>query len=342
MLGVNDIGVDLGTATVLIYMKNKGILLREPAMVAIDKNTRNPLAWGEKAYMMLGRTPANIAVIRPLADGSIVDYDTAERMLRYFLRRVLGKRMVFRPRVVASLPAAVTEVEKSSMVDAILSVGARKAQLIDESVAAAIGAGLDVQKAYGSMVVNIGGGITGLAVLAMGRCVVSDATTKATGDRMSEAIIRYLRRKHNLMIGERSAEMLKINIGAAQPRKDVLYMEVTGRNLLTGLPKTIAVSSTEMADAMDETIQTLVESMQAMLERTPPELVTDIFDRGIVLTGGGSQLFGLDKLLSDQLRVDCRVADDPVASVVLGIGMILEEIETHGKLLLEGGARTGR
>ncbi len=340
MLGMDDIGVDLGTATVLVYVKGKGILLREPAMVAIDRNTRSILAVGEDAHRMQGRTPAHISVVRPLVDGVISDYDVAERMLRYFLRKVMGKRLMFRPRVVACVPSGVTEVEKRSVVDAILDAGARKAQLIDEPMAAAIGAGLDIEKAYGSMVVDIGGGTTDLAVISMGRCVVAE-TIKVAGDRMDEAVIRYLRRKHNLMIGERSAEELKMHLGAAYPRQEVLHMDVTGRSLITGLPKTISVSSSEMVEALDEPILALTENVQAILERTPPELAADIFDRGIVMTGGGSLLFGLDKVLSERIRVSCRVVDDPVACVALGTGMVLEEMETHGKLLFDGNRTRG-
>ena len=334
MLGMDDIGIDLGTATVLICMRGKGIVLREPAAVAMDRQTRNILAVGEDAQRMMGRTPANISVIRPLADGVISDYDVTERMLRYFLRKVMGRRMMFRPRVVACVPSGVTEVEKRSMIDTILDAGAGKAQLVEEVVAAAIGAGLEITKAYGNMILDIGGGTSALAVLAMGRSAVS-SHIKIAGDRFDESIIRYLRRKHNLMVGPRSAEELKIQIGAACPRDDPLYMDVTGRSLITGLPKTINVNSEEMVEALDEPILALSENIQALLERTPPELAADIFERGITMTGGGSLLYGLDEVLSEQVRVYCRLVEDPVACVALGTSRILEDREAWTSLLFD-------
>jgi len=334
MFGMNDIGVDLGTSTILICVLGKGIVLREPAMVAIDRSTRNILAVGDDARNMVGRVPANISVIRPLAEGVISDYDATERMLRFFLRKVIGRRMMFRPRVVACVPSGVTEVEKRSVVDTVLDAGARRAQLIDEPLAAAIGAGLDIGKAYGNMILDIGGGTSSLAVLAMGRVVVS-VTTKIAGDRFDEAIIRYLRRKHNLIIGERSAEELKIQIGAAVPRSDALLMDVTGRSLITGLPKTITINSEETVEALDEPILALTENIQALLERTPPELAADIFERGIVMTGGGSLLYGLDAALSGQIRLPCRLMEDPVGCVAMGTGRILEERDTWTSLLFD-------
>ncbi len=344
MFGMDDIGIDLGTATVLICVRGKGIVLREPAVVAIDKQSRNILAVGDEAQRMQGRTPANISVIRPLADGVVSDYDVTERMLRYFVRKVVGRRKLFRPRVVACVPSGVTEVEKRSVVDTILDAGAHKAQLVEESIAAAIGAGLDIGKAYGNMVLDIGGGTSTLAVLAMGRSVVS-VTTKIAGDRFDEAIIRYLRRKHNLMIGERSAEELKIQIGAACPRTDPLYMDVTGRSLITGLPKTVSINSEEMVEALDEPILALTENVQALLERTPPELAADIFERGIVMTGGGSLLYGLDEVISEQVRVPCRLVEDPVACVALGTSRILEDRDAWTQMLFdvdEDGSRVRR
>lgn len=334
MFGAEDIGIDLGTATVLIFVRGKGIVLREPSVVAMDRTTRNILAVGEEAQRMMGRTPASIMVIRPLADGIITDYDVAERMLRYFLRKVMGKRMMFRPRALVCVPSGVTEVEKRSVIDTILDAGARKAQLVEEPIAAAIGAGLDIEKQYGNLVVDIGGGTTDLAVLAMGRSVVS-VTTKVAGDRFDEAITRYLRRKHNLMIGERSAEELKIQIGAAYMGGESHSMDVTGRSLITGLPKTITVHSEEMVEALDEPILALSENIQALLERTPPELAADIFESGIVLTGGGSLLSGLDYALSEQVRVPCRRVEDPVACVVTGTGRILDERDRWIHLLYD-------
>ncbi len=334
MFGMDDIGVDLGTSSVLIYGQGKGVVLREPSVVAIDRATRNILAVGEEAQRMMGRTPANIMVIRPLAEGVISDYDVAERMLRFFLRKVMGRRMMFRPRVLACVPSGVTDVEKRSVIDAMLDAGARKAQLIDEPVAAAIGAGLDIEHQYGNMVVDIGGGTTDLAILAMGQSIIS-VTTKVAGDRFDEAIMRYLRRKHNLMIGERSAEELKIQIGAAEIGSDSHQMEVTGRSLISGLPKSIAIHSDEIVEALDEPILALTENIQALLERTPPELAADVFERGITLTGGGALLTGLDRVLTKRTRVECKRAEDAVACVVQGTGRVLEERDRWLHLLFD-------
>ncbi len=334
MFGMDDIGIDIGTSTILFCVMNKGIVLREPAVVAIDRTTRNILAVGEEARSMIGRTPANITVVRPLADGTVTDYDLTERMLRFFLRKVLGRRMLFRPRIIACVPNGVSEVDKRLLIDTVVDAGGRRVQLVDEPVAAAIGAGLDVTKAYGTMILDIGGGVSTLAVMAMGRIVVS-VTTKIAGDRFDEAIIRYLRRKHNLMVGERSAEELKVQIGAAIPRKDAMFLDVTGRSLITGLPKTITVSSEETVEALEEPILALTENIQALLERTPPELAADIFENGIVMVGGGSLLYGLDAVLSEQVRIPCRVVEDPVACIARGTSRIMEERDVWTELLFD-------
>lgn len=338
MFGSDDIAIDLGTASVLCVIKGKGIVLREPAVVAVDKATRGILAVGEDAQRMLGRTPAGILAVRPLKEGVIGDYDLTEKMLRYFMRKVVGKRTLFRPRTVVCVPGGVTEFERRSMVDILLDAGARKAQLVDEPLAAAVGASLDVTQAYGTMVLDVGGGTADLAVLSLGRVIVGN-TIKIAGDRFDEAITRYVRRKHNLMIGERTAEELKITIGAAMTRSDKLTMEATGRSLITGLPKTISLGSDEMVEALDEPLQEFIENVHALLERTPPELAADIFERGITMTGGASQLFGFDQYITKYLKVSCRVAEDPEGCVAIGMGRMLEDKETLGGLLSEGKRR---
>ena len=334
MFGYQDIGIGLGTASVLVYIKGKGIVLREPSVVAIDRNNGRILDVGDEARKMLGRTPGNIVAIRPLREGVISDYDVTERMLRYFLRKVVGKRMFFKPRVVVCVPSGVTEVEKRSVIDATIDAGARYTQLIEEPIAAAIGAGLDISRPYGSMVVDIGGGTTDIAVISLGSAVVSDSI-KIGGDKFDEAIIRYMRKKHNLLIGERTAEELKINIGGAYPRKETLYMEVTGRNLVSGLPKTTRVSSEEMIEAMEEPVLSILETVHAVLERTPPELAADIYDRGIVMTGGGALLHGLDRLIRENVKVPCSVAEDAISCVAIGTGRALENIDAMSNAIFD-------
>lgn len=323
-----DIGIDLGTATVLVYIKGKGIVLREPSVVAIDKNTNRLLAVGEEARRMLGRTPGNIVAIRPLREGVISDYDITERMLKYFINKVCGSKVfrLFKPRIMVCVPSGVTEVERRAVIDAAMQAGARKTYLIEEPIAAAIGAGIDIAKACGSMVVDIGGGTTDIAVISLGGTVVS-SSIKVAGDKFDEAIVRYMRKKHNIMIGERTAEELKINIGTVFPRVQEVSMDVRGRNLISGLPKTISVTSTEIMDALEEPISSVIEAVHAVLERTPPELAADISDRGIVLTGGGSLIYGLDKLLQEKTGINVIIADDAISCVALGTGEALNSIE---------------
>jgi rod shape-determining protein MreB len=320
-----DIGIDLGTATVLVYIKGKGIVLREPSVVAIDKNTNRLLAVGEDARKMLGRTPGNIVAIRPLRDGVISDYDITERMLKYFIKKVCGYR-IFKPRIIICVPSGVTEVEERAVIDAAMQAGARKTFLIEEPIAAAIGAGIDISKACGSMVVDIGGGTTDIAVISLGGTVVS-TSIKVAGDKFDEAIVRYMRKKHNIMIGERTAEEMKINIGSAYPREQEITMDVRGRNLISGLPRTITVTSSEMMEALEESVASIVEAVHGVLEKTPPELVADISDRGIVLTGGGSLIYGLDKLLQEKTGINVIIADDAISCVALGTGKALDNIE---------------
>lgn len=320
-----DIGIDLGTATVLVYIKGKGIVLREPSVVAIDNNTNRLLAVGEEARRMIGRTPGNIVAIKPLKDGVISDYDITEKMLKYFLRKVCNRR-IFKPRVIVCVPSGVTEVEERAVIDAALQAGARKTYLIEEPIAAAIGAGIDISKACGSMVVDVGGGTTDIAVISLGGIVVSNSI-KVAGDKFDEAIVRYIRKKYNIMIGERTAEEMKIKVGCVYPREEEVSMDIRGRSLISGLPKTITVTSTEMMEALEETVSHIVEAVHSVLERTLPELVGDISSRGIVLTGGGSLIYGLDKLLQEKTGINVIIADEPVSCVAIGTGKALENIE---------------
>ncbi len=326
MFGVQDIGIDLGTASVLVYIKGKGIVLKEPSVVAIDRNTNKILAVGEEARLMLGRTPGNIVAIRPLREGVISDYDVTEKMLRYFIDKAIGRRRLFKPRMVVCVPSGVTEVEKRAVIDAANNAGARSTRLIEEPIASAIGAGLDISKASGNMVIDIGGGTSDIAVISLGGIVVS-TSIKVAGDKFDEAIVRYMRKKHNIMIGERTAEELKINIGTAFPRDEVVKMEVRGRNLISGLPKTIEVTSEEMLEALNEPVATIADAVHSVLERTPPELSADISDRGIVMTGGGSLLHGLDKLIAKRTGIPVYIAQEAISCVALGTGKALEHID---------------
>lgn len=326
LLGVRDIGIDLGTASILVYVRGKGIVLREPAVVSIDKNTGKMLAVGEEARKMLGRTPGNIVAIRPLAEGVISDYDVTEKMLQYFLRKVSAKKLLFKPRVVICVPSGVTEVEKRAVLQAAYESGAKKTYLIEEPIAAAIGAGLDISKPCGHMIVDVGGGTTDIAVISLGGAVITDCI-KIAGDIFDDAIVRYMRKKHNLLIGERTGELMKINIGSAYPRVEQASMDVTGRNLVSGLPKTITVTSDEMLEALDECVQNIVEKVHSVLERTPPELAADISEMGIMMTGGGALLYGLDKIIQEKTKIQVFVAEDPVSCVALGTGRALEALD---------------
>lgn len=323
-----DIGLDLGTASVLVYIKGKGIVLREPSVVAIDKNTDRILAVGEEARKMLGRTPGNIVAIRPLREGVISDYHVTEKMLKYFLNKVCAKSFfkLFKPRVMICVPSGVTEVEKRAVEDAAMQAGARKTYLIEEPIAAAIGAGIDITKACGSMVVDIGGGTTDIAVISLGGTVVS-TSVKVAGDKFDESIVRYMRKKHNIMIGERTAEEIKIQIGTVFPRPKEVQVDVRGRNLVSGLPKTITITSTEMMEALEEPVSSIVEAVHSVLERTPPELASDISERGIVMTGGGCLVYGMDKLLEYKTGIRVIIADDAVSCVALGTGKTLDNLD---------------
>lgn len=317
-----DIGIDLGTANVLVYIKDQGIVLHEPSVVAIEKNSNNILAVGEEARRMLGRTPGNILAIRPLREGVISDYDITEKMLKYFIKKAIG-RLRIKPRIAVCVPSSVTEVERRAVHDATQQAGARQVFLIEEPIAAAIGAGIDISRACGSMLVDIGGGTTDVAVISLGGTVAS-TSLKVAGDNFDEAIVRYMRKKHNILIGERTAEELKISVGTAFDRPAPVTMDVRGRNLVTGLPKTITVSSDEMQEALHESVTSIVESVHTVLERTPPELASDISDKGIVMTGGGSLLYGLDKLIEKSTGINVIIADEAVSCVAIGTGKFIE------------------
>ncbi len=324
-----DIGIDLGTASVLVYVKGKGIVLREPSVVAMDTTNNRLLAVGQEAQNMLGRTPGNIIAVRPLRDGVISDYNMTERMLRYFLDKITRRRLA-KPRIIICVPSGVTEVEERAVVDAAMQAGAAKTFLIEEPIAAAIGAGIDIARPYGNMVVDVGGGTTDIAVISLGGIVVS-TSIKVAGDKFDEAIIKYIRKKHNILIGERTAEELKINIGCvyiASTDSGDDSMDIRGRSLVSGLPKTITVTAQEMLDAFEEPTINMIDAVKSVLERTPPELVGDISERGIVLTGGGALIKGLDRIISIETGIHCFVADDAISCVAKGTGKALDNIES--------------
>lgn len=321
-----DVGIDLGTATVLVYVKGKGVVLKEPSVVAIDTNTGKVLKVGSEAQNMIGRTPGNIVAIRPMKDGVISDYDTTEKMLRYFLKKVCKNRF-FKPKVIVCIPSQATAVEERAVSDAALQAGAGKTYIIEEPIAAAIGAGLDISKPHGNMIVDIGGGTADVAVISLGEIVVS-SSIKVAGDKFDEAVVRYIRRKHNMMIGDRTAEELKIEIGCVYPRPVPISKEVKGRCLVTGLPKVVTVNSEEMLEALEECGAQIVEAVHNVLEKTPPELVGDISTGGILLTGGGSLIYGLDQLIAEKTGLEVNIADDAVYCVAKGTGMSLKYIDS--------------
>jgi len=332
-----DIGIDLGTATVLVYVKGKGIVMKEPSVVAIDKNTDKILKFGREAQLMLGRTPGNITAIRPLRDGVITQYDITQKMIQYFIKKACGGTMLFRPRVIICVPSGITEVEERAVVDAATQAGAKRTYLIEEPVAAAIGAGIDISAPNGHMVVDIGGGTTDIAVISLGGVVVADSI-KVAGDKFDEAIIRYVRRKHNVLIGERTAEEIKIKIGCAWPREENRVLDVKGRCLVQGLPRMVRISSAEIPDALEEPITAVIEAVCSVIERTPPELIGDILANGIVMTGGGALLYGLDRLIAYATGIKTRVADKAGACVVIGTGRSL----AHLSNLPEGAVNLSR
>ena len=320
-----DIGIDLGTASVLVYVKGKGIVLNEPSVVAMDKTTGKLLKVGAEAQAMLGRTPGNIIAIRPLREGVISDYDMTERMLREFIHKVAGVSF-FKPRVIICVPSGITEVEERAVIDAGIQAGARKVYLIEEPVAAAIGAGIDITQPDGHMVVDIGGGTADIAVISLSG-VVESASIKIAGDKFDEAVVKYIRKKHNVLIGDRTAEELKMSIGCVFPRPEEVTMEIKGRCLMTGLPRVFSVSSSEMIEAFEEVSTRILEAIHGVLERTPPELVADISTNGIVMTGGGSLLWGFDKLVESHTGIETHVADDAISCVAEGTGKSLDSLD---------------
>lgn len=322
MLG-SDIGIDLGTASVLVYIKGKGVVLKEPSVVAFDRDTNKIKAIGEDARLMLGRTPGNIVAVRPLRQGVISDYTVTEKMLRYFIQKSVGKTRFRKPRISVCVPSGVTEVEKKAVEDATYEAGAREVAIIEEPIAAAIGAGIDISRPCGNMIVDIGGGTSDIAVISLGGTVVS-TSIKVAGDNFDEAIIRYMRKEHNLLIGERTAEDMKVMIGSAYARPQLETMDVRGRNLVTGLPKTITVTSEETEEALRESTSQIVEAVHSVLEKTPPELAADIADRGIVLTGGGSLLYGLEELIEEKTGINTMTAEEPMTAVAVGTGKFVE------------------
>ena len=316
-----DLGIDLGTASILVYVKGKGVVLKEPSVVAFDRDTNMIKAIGEEARLMLGRTPGNIVAVRPLRQGVISDYIVTEKMIKYFVQKALGKRTFKKPNISICVPSGVTEVEKKAVEEAAFAAGAR--EVIEEPVAAAIGAGIDISKPCGNMIVDIGGGTSDIAVISLGGTVVN-TSLKVAGDDFDEAIVRYVRKKHNLLIGDRTAEDIKIKIGTTYPLVEDESMEVRGRNLVTGLPKTVTVTASETEEALHETTSQIVEAVIGVLERTPPELSADILDRGIVLTGGGALLRGLEELIEERTGINTMTAEDPMKVVAIGTGQYVE------------------
>ena len=326
-----DIGIDLGTASILVYIKGKGVVLKEPSVVAFDRDTNKIKAIGEEARLMLGRTPGNIVAVRPLRQGVISDYKVTEQMIKYFIQKALGKKSFRKPRISVCVPSGVTEVEKKAVEDATYQAGAREVAIIEEPIAAAIGAGIDISRPCGNMIVDIGGGTADIAVISLGGSVVS-TSIKIAGDDFDEAIVRYMRKKHNLLIGERTAEDIKIKIGTTYPLIENEAMEVSGRNLVTGLPKTVTVTSAETERALQGTSNQIIEAIISVLERTPPELSADILERGIMLTGGGAKLRGLEEMIEERTGINTMTAEEPTQVVAIGTGEYVELMSARREL----------
>ncbi len=331
-----DIGIDLGTANTLVYVKGRGIIINEPSVVAVNKKTGQVLAIGKEAKKMVGKTPGHIVATRPLVDGVVSDFEVTEQMLKYFIDKVHHGNFSFfsRPRIIVGIPSDVTEVEKRAVIDATINAGAREAYLIDEPMAAAIGARLPVQEAAGNMIVDIGGGTTDIAVISLGG-VVASRNLRIAGDEMNEDIIRYCRDNFNLLIGEKTAEDIKIAIGSAYPQKEKMQMPVRGRDLVSGLPKEVTLNDEHVREALSHSIKIIVNNIRTTIEETPPELLADIMQRGIILAGGGSLIRGLDKLVADQAEMPVRMMEDPLTAVVRGAGIVLEDIESLREILVE-------
>jgi rod shape-determining protein MreB len=330
----NDLAIDLGTANTLIYVKGKGIVLSEPSVVAIKKGTNQVLKVGREAKEMLGRTPGSIVAIRPLKDGVIADFDVTEQMIRAFILKSHNRKALVRPRVIIGVPSGITQVEKRAIRDSADQAGAREVYLIEEPMAAAIGAGLPVQEPTGSMIVDIGGGTTEVAVISLSGIVYSQSV-RIAGDEMDEAITQYLKRKYNLLVGERTSENVKIQIGSAYPFEEPRKMDIKGRDLVDGIPKTLTINDSDIREALHDPVYAIVDAVKTALERTPPELAADIADKGIVLAGGGALLHGLDTLISQETHLKVRVADDPLSCVVLGTGKVIDELDLLKTVCLE-------
>ena len=323
MAAATDIGIDLGTSSILVYVKGKGIVLKEPSVVAYDKDADRVKAIGEEARQMIGRTPGNIMAIRPLRQGVISDYMITEKMLHYFIQKAMGRRGFRKPRIVICVPSGVTDVERRAVEDATYQAGAREVTIIEEPIAAAIGAGIDITRPCGNMIVDIGGGTTDIAVISLGGIVVS-SSIRVAGDNFNEAIIRYIRKNHGLFIGEQTAEAVKIKIGTAASRPEEAVMEIKGRNVVTGLPKSVALHSREIREALEESVSQIVEAVHSVLEKTPPELAADVSERGIVLTGGGALLDGLEEVIGGQTGINTMTAEEPMQVVAIGTGQFVE------------------
>ncbi len=323
---IKDMGIDLGTANTLVFIKGKGIVIREPSVVAIQTNTKEVLAVGEDAKKMIGRTPGNIVAIRPLKDGVIADFDVTQNMLKYFIKKAMQTKSLFQPRVVICVPSGVTEVEKRAVEEAAVHAGAREAFLIEEPMAAAIGAGLPVQEPTGSMVVDIGGGTTEVAIISLGG-IVTSKSIRVGGDELDDSIVTYIKKEYSLMIGERTAEEIKINIGSADYESEERFMDIRGRDLISGLPKTLEVSSKEIYEALNEPVTNILDAIKSTLEKTPPELASDVMELGIMLTGGGALLEGLDRLIARETGMPVHIAENPLDCVAIGTGKALDSID---------------
>ncbi|MFP5248158.1 MAG: rod shape-determining protein [Thermoanaerobaculia bacterium] len=330
----NDLAIDLGTANTLVYAKNKGIVVREPSIVAVNRINNNVEAVGKEAKEMLGRTPGNIVAIRPMKDGVIADFEVTEKMIKYFIEKAHGRRFLVKPRIVISVPSEITQVEKRAVKDSALRAGATEVYLIEQAMAAAIGAGLPITDPTGNMIVDIGGGTTDVAVISLAGIVYS-RSVRVAGNEMDDAIIQYIKRKYNLLIGERTAEQIKMEIGSAFPLDEEMTMEIKGRDLVEGVPKTLVVSDEEIREALSETVATIVEAVRVALERTPPELSADIMDKGIIIAGGGSMLKNLDKRLREETGLPVTLAEDPLACVALGTGQMLTDFNLLRKISIK-------
>ncbi len=330
-----EIGIDLGTANVIVYVRGRGVVISEPAVVAIDRDTSRILAVGEEARQMIGRTPGNIVAIRPLKDGVIADYQVTETMLKYFIQRVCGRRPLFKPQVVVCVPSGVTSVEKRAVLEASMQAGAKQVYLISEPMAAAIGAGLSVAEASGNMVVDIGGGTTDIAVISLGGEVVTDSI-RVGGDKFDDAIVRFVRREYNLMIGERTAEACKIELGSVYIPDPSKKFEIRGRDAVSGLPRTVEINQEQVLQALEESVRSIIQTVRTVLEKTPPELSSDIMDKGIVLTGGGALLDGFTELLTAETGIPAHLADDPMSCVALGTGKVLESLDKLRESVIVG------